>query len=48
MSDSSQDPKTGGHQFTKAPDLLRRVMYKLGFRHPGFEFEDDPSNSGDE
>lgn len=50
MSDSKRDSdfEMEGHQTTKAPDVFRKFMYKLGFRHPGFEFEDDPSNSSDE
>lgn len=50
MSDSKpeSDIEWTGHVSTKAPPLFRKLMYKLGFRHPGFEFEDDPSNSRDE
>lgn len=50
MSDSTRDPEIEfeGHVSTKAPPLFRKFMYKLGFRHPGFEFEDGPSNSKDE
>lgn len=50
MSDASQDTEIEfeGHVSTKAPDIFRKFMYKLGFRHPGFEFEDDPTHSDDE
>lgn len=47
-ADRNTEIEFEGHQTTKAPPLFRKFMYKLGFRHPGFEFEDDPSNTDDE